>query len=141
MPSASSPDSGAPGGDDARALLLAPSLAADDARATLRRYGFGDPEAADRLLQRIADGPDERRELLACAHRDYVLGCPLERTVSAISRLAEVVIEAGLDLAAARLRARLPGLPPGPLPVAVVALGKLGGGELNYSSDVDLLFV
>ena len=27
------------------------------------------------------------------------------------------------------------------LPFAVIGLGKLGGGELNYSSDIDLLFV
>src|SRR6266550_7525628 len=27
------------------------------------------------------------------------------------------------------------------LPIAILALGKLGGGELNHSSDVDLLFL
>jgi glutamate-ammonia-ligase adenylyltransferase len=59
----------------------------------------------------------------------------------ALSELADGLVEAALELAANELgeapRRRGP-LTPG---FAVLALGKLGGGELNFSSDVDLVYV
>jgi len=82
----------------------------------------------------------KRRETLAVGHRDLVLGRPLEAVVRELSDLADALVEASLRYAAGRLRARLKGLD-APLPFAVLALGKLGGRELNYSSDIDLLFV
>jgi glutamate-ammonia-ligase adenylyltransferase len=83
----------------------------------------------------------KRRQLLACGFRDHVLGRPLERIAAEIALVAEVLIEAALESAAGHLRARFPDVRAGPLPFAVVALGKLGGAELNYSSDIDLLLV
>ena len=50
-----------------------------------------------------------------------------------LSELAEGVIAAALDEARRRLATDVP--------LAVIGMGKLGGGELNYVSDVDLLFV
>jgi len=44
------------------------------------------------------------------------------------------------DLAEATLEAAVGALEP-PLPFAVIALGRLGGGELSYASDLDVLFV
>ena len=61
-----------------------------------------------------------------------------------ISRVADCLIDAALRLAVARFEAER-GTPRGPggerATIAVLALGKLGGEELNYSSDVDLVFV
>ncbi len=69
--------------------------------------------------------------LLRIAARD-VSGRPFEQSPSELSRLADRCLEAALSAAS-----RETGAPP----PAVFALGKLGGEELNFSSDVDLLFL
>jgi [glutamine synthetase] adenylyltransferase / [glutamine synthetase]-adenylyl-L-tyrosine phosphorylase len=68
---------------------------------------------------------------------------PLEATLNALSRLADVLIASAL----ARVQHALtidhgePRNPSGRVQgFVVIALGKLGGGELNFSSDVDLVF-
>jgi [glutamine synthetase] adenylyltransferase / [glutamine synthetase]-adenylyl-L-tyrosine phosphorylase len=76
----------------------------------------------------------QQGELLRIGSGD-LLGLLDHATVTAqLSRLADVVI--GQALAAA---AHAMGVAPDAL--CVLALGKLGGGELNYSSDIDLLFL
>ncbi|MGA9159490.1 MAG: bifunctional glutamine-synthetase adenylyltransferase/deadenyltransferase [Actinomycetota bacterium] len=68
-----------------------------------------------------------RRSMLRVAARD--LGsASLEEVVREISDIAQVCIAAACRDAA-------------PSGVAVIALGKLGGAELNYASDVDVVFV
>lgn len=56
-----------------------------------------------------------------------------------LSWIAEAVLELGRDAAWTEAR-KLRDLPE-ECPVTVVAFGKLGAGELNYSSDVDLVYV
>ena len=77
-----------------------------------------------------------RREILRIGARDMCLGAPTQRIMEEISDLADGVIGAALErrLKAARATGagRLPAF-------CVVAFGKLGGRELNYSSDIDLL--
>lgn len=51
-----------------------------------------------------------------------------------LSLLAEALIEASLRVVAADLDTN-------PLDLCVIAMGKLGGEELNYSSDIDLIFL
>lgn len=65
-------------------------------------------------------------------------------TVAELTRLAEFCIRSCLDVALRRWRDRL-GEPwdeaaGRPARFGVLALGKLGGGELNFSSDVDLVY-
>lgn len=80
-----------------------------------------------------------RREILRIGTRDLGLHAPLEQVTLDLSRLAEALIGEALDRAwAAQPRPeRLD--PAGEF--CILALGKLGGEELNYSSDVDLLGV
>jgi glutamate-ammonia-ligase adenylyltransferase len=73
------------------------------------------------------------RSLLRISARDLA-GRPFEESLCELSDLADRTLEAGLELAQLEM-----GLTP-PLPV-LLALGKLGGRELNFSSDVDLLFI
>ncbi|MBL7996360.1 hypothetical protein JNM05_13400 [bacterium] len=80
----------------------------------------------------------KRRELLKIGIRDYILDDPLEVTMRAISTLADELIKAVLELFSDLLTEKYSS-PASDF--AVVALGKLGGGELNYSSDIDLMFV
>jgi glutamate-ammonia-ligase adenylyltransferase len=69
-----------------------------------------------------------RRAMLRVAARDLD-GASLEDVVEEISRVAETCLEAACGSALGDVR------------MAVIGLGKLGGGELNYASDVDLIFV
>jgi glutamate-ammonia-ligase adenylyltransferase len=69
-----------------------------------------------------------RRALLRIAARD-VRGASLDEVVHEITDVADACWAAACALT------------PGAKVLAVIALGKWGGRELNYSSDVDLLFV
>lgn len=83
-----------------------------------------------------------QRELLRVGYRDIVLGEPLDRITESISDLADCLVEVALATAYSA-QARRYGEPrdaAGKLArVCVLAMGKLGGRELNYSSDIDLM--
>ena len=77
-----------------------------------------------------------RRLLLRLAARDLAHGVPVDDVAAELSDLAAATLEAALAVARARVggaaeSARL----------AVIAMGKCGGHELNYVSDVDVIFV
>lgn len=69
---------------------------------------------------------------------------PLERVTGALSAFADAAVASALRSLAHDLRARgvltsLPDDPRGPLPgLFLLAMGKHGAGELNYSSDIDV---
>ncbi|MBM3477148.1 MAG: hypothetical protein FJX75_28100, partial [Armatimonadetes bacterium] len=88
----------------------------------------------------------KRRELLRIASRDVLRVASFGELVEEISDLAAACLRVALGLS--RDVTRVPHLPArAPAPedwwreFAVIAMGKLGARELNYSSDVDLLFV
>jgi len=128
------------------------ALAADDLRQPLEATAL----AADLDAELAAAGESgAERVLRECKYRwlaritvrdasqDLV---PLERsgeTLLELSALAELLLERALRVARARAAARLG--PPvwggGEGRFCALALGKLGGEELNYSSDVDLVYV
>ncbi len=76
-----------------------------------------------------------KREILRIGIRDICLNVGLSRVVSDLSVLGDALIESALegswDEAGTNLSRNL----------SILALGKLGGGELNYSSDIDLIGV
>ncbi len=77
-----------------------------------------------------------RREILRIGTRDICLGIPMQEIVLELSNLADTVLQAGV----VRIWGRL-SLPEKleELGFCILAFGKLGGRELNYSSDIDLL--
>ncbi|MFC7533473.1 bifunctional [glutamine synthetase] adenylyltransferase/[glutamine synthetase]-adenylyl-L-tyrosine phosphorylase [Actinoplanes sp. GCM10030250] len=77
-----------------------------------------------------------RISLLRIAAADLTAGRGLEPTMAALSRLADETLAAAYTIAVAGL----PASTPEPR-LAVVAMGKCGGNELNYVSDVDVIFV
>ena len=90
----------------------------------------------------------KRREYVRIMLRDVLKLAPLAETTAEISALSDVIIEQALREADNRLQRRF--APPqhvdaeGRLmdtPFAILSLGKLGGNELNYSSDVDLMYI
>ncbi|HVA16568.1 MAG TPA: hypothetical protein VMV59_02525 [Candidatus Dormibacteraeota bacterium] len=90
----------------------------------------------------------KRREYLRITLRDVLNLATLADTVLELSDLADVLIERALRLCAQRLENAY-GLPQWsdatghlqPARLTVLSLGKLGGQELNYSSDIDLIFL
>ena len=90
----------------------------------------------------------KRREYVRIMLRDVLGIATLAETTAEISALADVLIEEALRDVQAQLQHRFGTArsrdPQGRLVdarFAVLSLGKLGGNELNYSSDIDLLYV
>ncbi|NGP52243.1 bifunctional [glutamate--ammonia ligase]-adenylyl-L-tyrosine phosphorylase/[glutamate--ammonia-ligase] adenylyltransferase [Thioalkalivibrio sp. XN8] len=101
-------------------------------------------EAADEAAAMSRLRAFRRQEMLRIAWRDLAGWAALEETLGHLSELAEVCIRAAADWVHAGLAARH-GEPRGadgaPQRLLVIAMGKLGGGELNFSSDIDLVFL
>ena len=90
----------------------------------------------------------KRKEVLRIGVKDLLRLTSVRRTTAALSVLAEVLIQHVYEICVRELRARygqpyhrnsagkkvLTGF-------TVLAMGKLGGKELNFSSDVDLMYV
>jgi len=97
-----------------------------------RLEGVADPEARMQAVHRF-----RRRELLRVGVRDLMDDADIETTLSELTAVAEVCLQGILD-AAARAVA---GCPARDLPLAIIGLGKLGGREMHYNSDLDVMFV
>jgi glutamate-ammonia-ligase adenylyltransferase len=121
--------------------LVAATVAVTGVSRVLSRLVETDPDALSVLADLDARVPVEgetieevaqakRREELRIAARDLLDLDPLEATVSAVSALARDVLAAAHRLIAAEAP-----------PLAVIGMGKLGGDELNYASDIDVMFV
>jgi len=112
-------------------------------------------ELVEQLRQDIGNATDDngvlrairrfrRRQMLRIGVNDIVRDRPLEEITGDLSRLAEASIVVAWELALQSATARL-GEPRTFEGLAsrstVLAFGKLGGSELNYSSDIDLMVV
>ncbi|MDH4070701.1 MAG: hypothetical protein OEV30_09765 [Ignavibacteria bacterium] len=80
-----------------------------------------------------------RREVLRIGARDLLGLADLTNATLSLSRLADHMIDGANLVAANELADHFPVLPD--TPFCIIGLGKLGGEELNYSSDIDLMFV
>ena len=82
------------------------------------------------------------RKLLEIIYLDTVLEQPLEATLLQQSNLADQLIRAALDICQRQLSAKH-GQPleenGDAMALNVITMGKLGGRELNFSSDIDLI--
>ena len=85
-----------------------------------------------------------RREMVRIAWRDLAGWASLEETLSELSVFADTAIQSAYEHARRSLIVRY-GTPRSPTGVEqsliVIGMGKLGGGELNFSSDIDLVFL
>ncbi|MEY3734359.1 MAG: Glutamate-ammonia-ligase adenylyltransferase, partial [Actinomycetota bacterium] len=117
----------APSAAERRARLLA-AVGADANAAT--PTASVPSSAADAL--RVA----YRDELLTTVVRDLVHGARVDDIAEELADLADAALEAGLAIARAELPADAE-----PCRLSVIAMGKCGGRELNYVSDVDVIFV
>ena len=134
----------------ARRLLDAEPALAD-------RVDFDTPCGKTRMRERLAalaaegDGLDRRLRrlrkevMLALIGRDLSGRADLREVVATVSALAEIAIEETVSEVHTELAAQY-GEPRGehtgaPQALHVVGMGKLGGGELNVSSDIDLILI
>ncbi len=132
-------------------------LAADPARAgqLAKLAGLSlTPSLFARLLQKEIDAglalPRAMRRLRnlllsTLITRDLASGGDLPQVVDTMTAFAEFALQTHVAALTAELQA-LHGVPTGddsglPQALIVLGMGKLGGGELNVSSDIDLIFV
>jgi len=75
--------------------------------------------------------------------RDLVSRCELTETLTALSDLADSALNAASNFAGFQHRQRFGTitLDGSTMPLVVLAMGKLGGRELNFSSDIDVIFL
>jgi glutamate-ammonia-ligase adenylyltransferase len=71
----------------------------------------------------------KRREMLRIASRDVLGFATIEATERELAALADACIEAAVHAVHP------------PVPFAVIGMGRFGGAELSYASDLDVLFV
>jgi glutamate-ammonia-ligase adenylyltransferase len=112
----------------------------DSIIATAKRPIDGDDAAMLMRRLRVA----RRRVALTAAVAELAGAWSLERQMAALTRFAEVAIDAALRyLLRATPGATLPpeAAEPETSGLIVLGMGKLGGGELNYSSDIDLILL
>ncbi|MDM8529549.1 hypothetical protein QUF63_00160 [Anaerolineales bacterium HSG25] len=76
----------------------------------------------------------QRWELLRIGTADLLGSFDLPTVTNQISCLTDSMIQACLTLVSEQTKTSADGF-------VVIAMGKLGGGELNYSSDIDLFFI
>ncbi len=78
-------------------------------------------------------------ELLRIGVHDLGNELKLEQTFEQLANLADACLEAALVLTAAEIEEKYGKLPRGRF--AVLGMGKLGGREIDYNSDLDLIFI
>ena len=84
-----------------------------------------------------------RRAMLRIAWLDIAGAVPVAQTLRDVSTLADAIIRAAASAACLYLLPTFgrPQNPDAPPEFIILGMGKLGGGELNFSSDVDLVFL
>ncbi|HSE31034.1 MAG TPA: hypothetical protein VLA93_05620 [Pyrinomonadaceae bacterium] len=116
----------------------------DELKESLARFALTNSSLTPQvLLARF-----RRRELLRTYLHDIRRAHSLVETTEELSNLADAILQFALNLARQELDNRY-GMPrviddrgrTAPADFCVVALGKLGSRELNYASDIDLVFL
>lgn len=126
---------------DPRALYAPPEREAleVDLAGRLAHLAPEDPEAFMNTLRRF-----QKEMTLRVAAADLVEALPLVQVSDRLTWLAEVLLQAALTQTMADMAVeygqpyRLDGRPAG---LGVIAYGKLGGIEMGYGSDLDLVFI
>lgn len=129
--------------------LLAETLASD-ALTRAERWPAYEPELAA-LLAEVADEEALKRilrqfrrsRMLVIAWRELLGESEVEESFIHLTKLADALICGARDWLYAKQCSEL-GTPMdgdgNPQPLLILGMGKLGGGELNFSSDIDLIF-
>ena len=96
---------------------------------------------ADEVKRRLRER--RRRELFAILWRELHSLATVDETIEALSDVADELLRAAASSASARLAERFGRIRDAdgkPVDLVIIAMGKLGGRELNFSSDIDVIF-
>ena len=122
---------------------------------------MGTPKTSERMYQELArslsqfDSVEQklrilrrykRRETLRIGLRDLLKAADVETTTLELSNLAEAALQHCYEIGRDEIMQPKFGTPlneegTAPCSFAIIGMGKLGGYELNFSSDIDLIFV
>ncbi len=92
------------------------------------RHGRGDAD------QRLWLRRYHQAELMRIGLRDILRLADAEQNLAELSALADACLQYALEIALRKHRIK-------GNPLVIIGLGKLGGAEINYGSDLDILFV
>ncbi len=124
-------DAYARGTDEDRERMLS------DLRTEMRAFNVHEHRMA--ALRRF-----KNREMLRIGFADIVRDEPLESVTADISNLADATLQISYEICLERMRQKY-GSPMNQdgtdASMCILAMGKLGGRELNYSSDIDLVYI
>ena len=120
------------------------ALRSGEATAVKTRQAF--MEEARRAVSSSAVGRDrmtalhefQRRELLRIGYRDLAGHGNVTEVTRELSWLADAIVQVAIDEARSDLADELK---EPDLSFAVIGVGKLGGEELNFSSDIDIIYI
>jgi [glutamine synthetase] adenylyltransferase / [glutamine synthetase]-adenylyl-L-tyrosine phosphorylase len=119
----------APAAGHADELTRDPAEVAASVLTTVGRQH--DPESAAAAARSL-----RRHEMLRVACADLLGALTTEQVCAALSSVWVAVLQATLEAVERDF-----GLEPSPARIAVIGMGRLGGAELGYGSDADVLFV
>ncbi len=110
-----------------------------------QRLAGADPQDEEQLLERLRQF--QRAALFRLAVADLLARLPVMQVSDRLTDVAELILERAVALAWQHLTERLgtpmcgEGAGRRPVRIAVIGYGKLGGMELGYASDLDVVFV
>lgn len=102
----------------------------------------GSSDTVDRIKQRIRR--ERHRRMLHILWREVLGKASLDETLNALSDLANRLLDAAGKVAQRQVSERHGAVRDGAgneVPLVILGMGKLGGRELNFSSDIDLIFL
>jgi len=141
----------------AEILIRRPQLFHETIENDKWRAPLDDEALRSDLAAQLAEGSDydaklailrdfKQRHMLGVGARDICGSADLEQTLKEMTSLADACVQAALEIAETEVQKRY-GAPTAAgdtatrASIVVIAFGKLGGRELNYSSDIDLMFI
>ncbi len=113
-----------------------------EARSRLEQLNEGDPERQVEALRHF-----QRAAIFRVAVADLTGRIPVMRVSDRLTEIAEIIVEHAVELGWRQIAALFgtpmcgEGASRRPVSICVVGYGKLGGIELGYSSDLDLVFL
>ncbi|MBC7632881.1 bifunctional [glutamine synthetase] adenylyltransferase/[glutamine synthetase]-adenylyl-L-tyrosine phosphorylase [Aeromicrobium sp.] len=125
------PDSVALLGDDAELVPRERDRLRSEVDLAAGRHD--DPQNAIRAVRRV-----RRRELSRVGIADVLGRLDILEVGEALTDISTATLDGALKVATAAVRAERGGMP---MRMAIVLMGRLGGGEAGYGSDADVMFV
>jgi [glutamine synthetase] adenylyltransferase / [glutamine synthetase]-adenylyl-L-tyrosine phosphorylase len=119
--------------DDAELLPLAELELAQEAAAIVARH-LTDPDRAVGALRSM-----RRRELVRIAAGAVLEMLDVDQVGVAITTVNKIVLDSALAVVIEKIEAEI--AKPIPTDFALIAMGRFGGAELGFGSDLDLIFV